>query len=67
VTTKLQRTWIRIEDERPKAADADEYGRVWAVAVDALNRPYPTESGWRHVRRGRPVYTHWMRPEWRKP
>jgi hypothetical protein len=56
--------WIPVEKSVPTAKDADQFDRVWAVAVDATGRPYPCEAYWKHVAQGRPVYTHWMQPEW---
>lgn len=52
--------WISVDDRLPMKSDADRHERVWAIAVDSHDRPYPTEADWRHVRR--PVYTAWAVP-----
>jgi hypothetical protein len=60
--------WISVKDLLPKKIDADQYGRVWAVALDAHDRPYPVEAYWVHVRNSAgTVYTHWMPAEWGNP
>jgi hypothetical protein len=43
--------WIPVEKSVPTAKDADQFDRVWAVAVDATGRPYPCEA-------------YWKQPEW---
>lgn len=60
---RLPTLWISRGAALPTKADSDIHERVWAVATDAQNRPYPCEAFWKHVRRSS-VYTHWMRPEW---
>ena len=69
---RRQTQWISCQVRKPSAEDADVHERVWAVALDSYNRPYPCEAFWKHVAElsgsedqvPRPVYTHWMRPEW---
>ena len=54
--------WVSVDQKIPTSADADNYGFVWTIALDAHNRPYPSESFWKHVRRDARWLTHWASP-----
>ena len=61
----MTKAWIPVIAALPTKKDADEFDRVWAVAIDATGRHHPTEAYYKHVRRlADQVYTHWMWPEW---
>lgn len=55
--------WIPVTEQLPTARDADSFHRVWAIALDAVNRSYPCETYYKHVRAFKgDTYTHWARP-----
>jgi hypothetical protein len=64
--------WITTAGDRlPTRMDADRHERVWVIALDACDRPYPSETYWRHVRghalrQRKPgqnvLYSHWAVP-----